>query len=202
MWHLFASAVPCTLNTEDPMNAKVAALVAVLAAGVIALSTALVVVAMTDDDSSSNGAAQNYGMPMMGQPSYTYDQMQQMMRDGTWRGMDPQGSASSGYMWDHMRWMMGGFTTGSTALTEGAADQTISMQNFAFSPGNVHVPVGAKVTWKNEDDAPHIATSSDGTWTTPNVLNGQSATITFDKSGDYVYICTYHPGMTGRLLVQ
>ena len=185
------------------MNAKVAVLVAVLAAGVIALSTALLVVAMSDDDNPNNAAAQNYGMPMMGyQMPYTNDQMQQMMRDGTWRGMDPQGSASSGYMWDHMRWMMGGFTTGSTALTEGTADQTISMKDFAFAPGNVHVPIGAKVTWKNEDDAPHIAASSDGSWTTPNVLNGQSATITFDKAGDYVYICTYHPGMTGRLLVQ
>ena len=116
--------------------------------------------------------------------------------------MGPQMMGQYGYMSDHMRWMMGGFTTGSTTLTEGSASQSISMKNFTFSPGNVRVPVGAKVTWKNEDDAPHVATASDGSWSTPNLLKAQSATVTFDKPGDYLYVCRYHPGMTGRLLVQ
>lgn len=116
--------------------------------------------------------------------------------------MGPQMMGSSGYTWDHMRWMMGGFTTGSTALVEGSSSQTISMKDFAFSPGNVHVPVGAKVTWKDEDNAPHIAAAADGSWSTASLLKGQSATITFDKPGDYLYVCSYHPGMTGRLVVE
>lgn len=139
-----------------------------------------------DDDNDPQTAANWWGQGIMG------PQM-----------MGPQGTQSqSGYMGDHMRWMMGGYTTGSTAQTEGATSQAISIQNFAFSPGNVHVPVGAKVTWKNEDQAPHVATAADGSWTTPNLQKGQSALITFDKAGDYLYICTYHPGMTGRILVQ
>ena len=76
------------------------------------------------------------------------------------------------------------------------------MKDFAFAPANVRVPVGAKVTWKNDDDAPHIATATDGSWSTPNLLKGQTAMLTFDKAGDYLYVCAYHPGMTGRLLVQ
>ncbi|MFN8583235.1 MAG: cupredoxin domain-containing protein [Gemmatimonadaceae bacterium] len=69
-----------------------------------------------------------------------------------------------------------------------APRKTISMKDFAFSPGNVHVPVGAKVTWRDEDNAPHIAAAADGSWSTASLLKGQSATITFDKPGDYLYV--------------
>lgn len=167
---------------------------ALLIAGVTAaillglLSLAFAAFAAFDDDNDQPSAAW-WGNGIMGPTMGS-----QMM--------GPQMMGQYGSMGDHMRWMMGGFTTGSTTLTEGTASQSISMKNFAFSPGNVHVPVGAKVTWTNEDDAPHVATASDGSWTTPNLLKGQSATVTFDKAGDYLYVCSYHPGMTGRLLVQ
>lgn len=154
--------------------------------GIFSLSFAAWAALDDHDDSPNNGW---WGPGMMMDPG--------MMGPGM---MGPQ--SQYGYMSDHMRWMMGGFTTGSTTLAEGSASQVITMKDFAFSPGNVRVPVGAKVTWKNEDDAPHIAVASDGTWSTPNLLKGQSASVTFDKAGDYLYICTYHPGMTGRLLVQ
>ena len=110
--------------------------------------------------------------------------------------------SQSGYMGDHMRWMMGGFEVGNTELTQGSANQTITMRNFAFSPSNVQVPIGATVTWKNEDDAPHIAVAADGSWSTVNLRKGESASVKFDKAGEYLYVCSYHPGMTGRLRVQ
>src|SRR3990172_5228479 len=128
----------------------VAGVAAALLLGVFSLAFAAWAAFDDHDDSQAAAAWWGPGMtgPMMGP---------QMM------------GPSSGYMWDHMRWMMGGFTTGSTALTEGSSSQTISMKDFAFSPGNVRVPIGAKVTWRNEDDAPHVATASDGSWSTPNL---------------------------------
>ena len=124
-----------------------------------------------------------------------------MMNSGMMGPM--MGSQSQyGYMSDHMRWMMGGFEVGNTELTQGSANQTIAMRNFAFSPSNVQVPVGATVTWKNEDDAPHIAAAADGSWSTVNLRKGESASVKFDKAGEYLYVCSYHTGMTGRLRVQ
>jgi plastocyanin len=98
--------------------------------------------------------------------------------------------------------MQGRGATGSTALTEGTAAQTITVKDFAFAPANVRVSIGATVTWRNEDDARHIVVASDGSWRTPSLQKGQTASITFDKAGEYLYICSYHPGMTGRLLVE
>jgi plastocyanin len=116
-------------------------------------------------------------------------------------GMPMMGS-QHGYTGDHMRWMMGGFEVGNAPLTQGSASQTIAMRNYAFSPNNVQVPVGATVTWRNDDDAPHVATASDGTWSTVLLKKGETSTVKFDKAGDFLYLCNLHPGMGGRLRIQ
>ncbi len=112
-------------------------------------------------------------------------------------------------MRDHMSRMMGGRTArlGGTDASNAPASvagatASVAIRGFAFSPGNLQVPVGAKVTWTNDDSAPHTATAKDGSWDTGTLDQGQSATLTFDKPGDYTYYCKVHPNMVARLTVR
>src|ERR1700730_2660175 len=41
-----------------------------------------------------------------------------------------------------------------------ASPYQITIDNFAFNPQKLTVPIGAKVTWVNRDDVPHTATST------------------------------------------
>jgi plastocyanin len=99
----------------------------------------------------------------------------------------------------HMQRMMGGGTNSSNApLTAGAKEESVAIRDFAFAPGNLQVPTGAKVTWTNYDDAPHTATAKDGSWDTGILNKGDTKTITFDKAGEYEYYCKVHPSMIAR----
>ena len=103
----------------------------------------------------------------------------------------------------HMGRMMGGGTNTSNApVSVGSAAESVAIRDFAFAPGNLQVPVGAKVTWTNYDDAPHSATAKDGSWDTGILNKGESKALTFDKAGDYTYYCTVHPSMVARLQVR
>lgn len=103
----------------------------------------------------------------------------------------------------HMGQMMGGGTnTSNAAASVGSTSESVNIRDFAFTPGNLQVPVGANVTWTNYDDAPHSATAKDGTWDTGILSKGESKTLTFDKTFDYTYYCTVHPSMVARLQVR
>jgi plastocyanin len=77
----------------------------------------------------------------------------------------------------------------------------VSIANFAFSPASVTVNVGDTVTWTNHDAAPHNATADDGSFATPTLNNGQSASHRFTQPGTFSYICTIHPNMHGTIRV-
>lgn len=110
--------------------------------------------------------------------------------------------SGGGDMDDHMSQMMGGGrdSSGDTA-TQGSALVTIDIEDFAYSPGNLQVPVGASVTWINRDSAPHSATDEDGSWDTGLLQQGERATLVFDSPGTFEYYCTLHPNMKARLVV-
>jgi plastocyanin len=82
-----------------------------------------------------------------------------------------------------------------------AASTTVTMGDFFFSPSSVTVAVGDTVTWRNTGQAPHNATADDGSFKTPDLNNGGSASHTFNTSGTFSYICTIHPNMHGSIRV-
>jgi plastocyanin len=82
-----------------------------------------------------------------------------------------------------------------------AADRTVTIRGFAFSPHVVTVNVGDSVTWMNRDGTAHTATSGSA-WTTGDIGGGRSKSITFRTAGRYDYICAIHPTMTGTVVVQ
>jgi plastocyanin len=106
-------------------------------------------------------------------------------------------------MFDHMGSMMGGGrNTANAPLTAGSSTETVTIKDFAFSPGNLQVPVGATVTWTNGDSAPHNATARDGIWKTDTLSDGDTNTLTFSRAGEYDYYCTIHPSMKAHLSVR
>src|SRR5438552_14370685 len=46
----------------------------------------------------------------------------------------------------------------------------IAIDNFTFTPAEVTIPAGTKVTWVNHDDVPHTATST----RTPRQFNSKT----------------------------
>ena len=77
---------------------------------------------------------------------------------------------------------------------------------FAYFPRRARVKAGTAVTFTNAGDTPHTATSFEngkiGNWDTGPLGSGESKTITFDKPGNYYYICTPHPWMYGQIIVE
>ena len=96
----------------------------------------------------------------------------------------------------------GGDTVEITVGTDtGAANE--------FVPTEVSVPAGATVvlTFVNESDSvPHNLTFGDpiNAATATTVPPGESETIEFTapEAGEYIFVCTLHPGMEGVLVVE
>jgi len=83
-----------------------------------------------------------------------------------------------------------------------AAGAKVSIQNFAFEPVQVAVAPGERVTWTNNDGAPHGLAFKDGAPGMDLMLPGQGFSRSFDKPGDYDYACAVHPYMTARITVH
>ena len=79
----------------------------------------------------------------------------------------------------------------------------VRIDNFSFGPSTLTVPVGATVTWTNQDDVPHNVVSTEGkTLKSPVLDTDQKFSYTFTQAGAYPYYCAIHPKMTGKVIVQ
>jgi len=89
------------------------------------------------------------------------------------------------------------------AATTAPASIAISIKNFSFNPASLTVKTGTKVTWTNNDTAPHTVTSDSGNFPDSGMLPpGQSFSFTFTKSGSVNYHCSIHPNMKGVIVVE
>jgi plastocyanin len=79
---------------------------------------------------------------------------------------------------------------------------TINISSTSFSLSSLSVKLGTTVTWKNNVNVVHTATSNNGTtFYTGDIAAGASATYTTNTTGTFAYHCNYHSGMTGTLIV-
>ncbi|ATY11138.1 copper-binding protein [Amycolatopsis sp. AA4] len=85
-----------------------------------------------------------------------------------------------------------------------AANQTVMMQDYAYSPASLTVRVGDTVTWVQHDTAPHdvVTTSAPVAFRSPQLSQGQSWNYTFQTPGTYSYYCSVHPDMRAQVIVQ
>lgn len=88
-----------------------------------------------------------------------------------------------------------------TAVTTPVATTSVTIQNFAFNPPAVVVPVGATVTWTNQDIEEHTVTARDKTFDSDVLGSGKSFSFTFTRAGTYEYLCSIHTSMAGKVVV-
>lgn len=82
------------------------------------------------------------------------------------------------------------------------ATDEVEIENNAFSPANITVKKGTKVTWTNKDDVMHTATtegSNPEQFDSGNLGKNDSFSFTFNTVGTYNYLCTPHPFMKGTI---
>lgn|SRR5487761_2312851 len=91
--------------------------------------------------------------------------------------------------------------TGNTGGTNTTPD-AVTIQNFSFTSGALHISAGATVTWTNLDNTTHTVTADDGSFNSGNIGTGQKYTHTFQTAGTIPYHCSFHPMMTGTIVVQ
>jgi plastocyanin len=84
---------------------------------------------------------------------------------------------------------------------EAAKSEKVEIVEFAYQPDPVVVQVGGKVTWQNQDTAPHTATADDGSFDTGTIEKGKIGSETFKEPGTFTYFCEIHPTMHGTVEV-
>ncbi|HZU78253.1 MAG TPA: plastocyanin/azurin family copper-binding protein [Dehalococcoidia bacterium] len=81
------------------------------------------------------------------------------------------------------------------------ATTQVTIADFAYQPQVIQAPVGATVTWTNEDSDTHAVTTVDKTIDAGVIEQNVSISLTFTAPGTYQYYCTIHPGMRGTVIV-
>jgi plastocyanin len=83
-----------------------------------------------------------------------------------------------------------------------AASVNVDIAKFAYGPKEVTIAPGTKIVWTNHDETPHTVTGNDKTFGSKGLDTDDRFEHTFDKEGDFSYICTVHPFMTGIVHVR
>jgi amicyanin len=93
---------------------------------------------------------------------------------------------------------------GGSGAMAGSEAKQIFISNFKYIPDTLTVQAGTQVTWTNQDDMPHTVTSA----VKPKALDSEALDTdarfshVFTESGTYDYMCTIHPKMAGRVIVE
>ena len=75
------------------------------------------------------------------------------------------------------------------------------VDEHSFNPYRVRVKVGTQVRWVNNGRIAHTIAAEDGTWTTPRLTPLEAGAVTFDKPGEYSYMCKDHPWAKAQIIV-
>jgi plastocyanin len=87
-------------------------------------------------------------------------------------------------------------------VAKSSASASVTITDFEFTPATVTVNEGDTVTWTNEGPTVHTATAEDGSFDTGTLRKGDSGSATFTSAGTISYICSPHPFMKGKVVVQ
>lgn len=91
--------------------------------------------------------------------------------------------------------------TASAPAPGGGHTVKIEITDFKYKPVTLTVKAGSKVTWLNNDSAPHTATAA-GDFDTGTLKKGDAKTLKLSKPGTYAYICQFHPFMKATVVVR
>jgi plastocyanin len=88
---------------------------------------------------------------------------------------------------------------GSDGDTPAAAAGHVNVVDNKFEPKTIEVAPGDTVTWDFKGSAQHNVKGEAGL-DSGNMKEG-SYEHQFNSAGTYSYVCTIHPGMTGKVVV-
>jgi plastocyanin len=90
------------------------------------------------------------------------------------------------------------------ALLSAAPGNTVQVNiaKFAYGPKDITVTPGTTVVWTNQDETPHTVSSNNKSFASKGMDTGDKFEHTFAAEGDFNYICTVHPFMTGVVHVR
>ncbi len=86
-----------------------------------------------------------------------------------------------------------------------AGAPSVVIDNYMFMPETLTIPLGGSITWINRDSDIHAVAADDGSpamFKSPGLDTDDKFTFTFTRAGTYLYHCTLHPNMTGKIVVQ
>jgi len=91
----------------------------------------------------------------------------------------------------------------NTTDTTAESGMVVNIKDFAFNPSTLNIKAGTKITWINNDQAQHkIISVSDEAGPSSDVLSqNDTYTYIFKKAGNFEYRCSFHPSMTGSVVV-
>lgn len=91
-------------------------------------------------------------------------------------------------------------TSSATASASLESGKTVVLKGFAFTPAEITVSKGDTVTWTNEDSATHDVAGD--AFKSGDMKKGDTFSYTFNETGTFDYICSFHPSMKGTVIVQ
>jgi plastocyanin len=96
------------------------------------------------------------------------------------------------------------FAVAPSFAADATSVATVDITKFAFTPKEITVAPGMTVRWTNHDEIPHTVTSQDKVkvFSSKAMDTDDKYEFTFVKEGDYAYVCTVHPFMTGVVHVR
>src|SRR6266849_4304312 len=78
----------------------------------------------------------------------------------------------------------------------------LDITKFKFAPKEITIAPGTKIVWTNRDETPHTVTSNDKSFASKGLDTDDKFEHTFAGEGDFSYICTVHPFMSGVVHVR
>lgn len=77
----------------------------------------------------------------------------------------------------------------------------VTLKDLMFGPLPAEAHVGDTIQWVNDDLFLHSATAQDKSFDV-DIKPGTKVAMPLTKAGTFDFICKYHPGMKGRLVVD
>jgi plastocyanin len=79
----------------------------------------------------------------------------------------------------------------------------VAVKDNLFAPATIHAKVGQRITWNMAGQVAHTVTATDGAKFDSGALQpGASFSYVTKKAGTISYLCSFHQGMTGQIVVE
>lgn len=91
-------------------------------------------------------------------------------------------------------------TIATMATATLAAEHVVVIEKMKFGPAPAQLHVGDTIVWKNADIFRHTATADDKSFDV-DLPPRSEARMTLEAAGSFAFLCRFHPGMKGTLVV-